>query len=85
MCQIVELIEQTNATPSVRGYIPVSKRKEIARQISQIGQENSGIIISETNQLKILKIISEMYGRKIGTFNSINKIRTKKIKKRKRK
>ena len=53
MCQIVELIEQTNATPSVRGYIPISKRKEVARQISQIWQENSGIIISETNQLKI--------------------------------
>lgn len=47
MCQIVEFIKQANAIPSVRGYIPVSKRKDVARQISKIEQENSSVIISE--------------------------------------
>ena len=72
MCQIVEFIKQANAIPSVRGYIPVSKRKDIARQISKIEQENSGVIISEQDQIKIFEIISEMYSDKVDAFSYKN-------------
>ena len=72
MCQIVEFIKQANAIPSVRGYIPVSKRKDVARQISKIEQENSGVIISEQDQIKIFEIISEMYSDKVDAFSYKN-------------
>ena len=72
MCQIAEFINRVNAIPSVKGYIPVSKRKDIARQISKIEQENSGVIISEQDQIKIFEIISEMYSDKVDAFSYKN-------------
>lgn len=60
MCDITDKFQRGEIIPNVKRYIQPSKRAETAKGISEILKQNASVIISESNQKKIKKLIFEM-------------------------